>query len=138
VIVLDTNVVAEPLRARPDAVAMAWLDEQAHETLFISAITQAELLFGVAALPSGKRKNALSDAVLAILGSFAGRILPFDEFAAGHYGELAAKARSRGQGLPLPDAYIAAIAGAHGFTVASRDTAPYEAARVSVINPFAG
>jgi hypothetical protein len=136
-ILLDTNVLCEPWRPAPNAAVIAWLDEQVAETLYVSSITVAEVCFGVACLPKGKRRNALSAALEGTLEVFGSRVIPFDATAARHYGELAAKARAAGEGFPLPDGYIAAIAAAHGFSVATRDTAPFEAAGMPVINPFA-
>ena len=99
-------------------------------------MTLAELLFGIAALPNGKRKDMLAKALDGLLELFRGRVLPFDTDAARHYAELAVMARTGGRGFPTPDGYIAAIAASRGFIVASRDTAPYEAAHVTVINPW--
>lgn len=135
-IVLDTNVVSEAMKPEPQPVLRAWLDNQAAETLYLSSVTVAELLFGIAALPAGKRKNMLTEAVEGLLALFHDRVLPFDTDAARHYAELAILARTSGRGFPTPDGYIAAIAASRGFIVASRDTAPYTAAGVTVINPW--
>lgn len=135
-IVLDTNVVSEAMKPRPDEAVLAWLNEQAAETLYLSSVTLAEWLFGIAALPAGKRKNSLTDALDGLLGLFEGRVLPFDVNAAKHYAELATIARKSGRGLPVPDGYIAAVAASRGFVVASRDTSPYEAGGLQVINPW--
>ena len=99
-------------------------------------MTLAELLFGIAALPSGKRKDMLAQALDGLMGLFRDRVLPFDIDAARRYAELAMTAKTGGRGFPTPDGYIAAIATSRGFMVASRDTAPHEAAGVSVINPW--
>lgn len=136
-IVLDTNVVSEAMKPEPHPAVMAWLNAQAAPTLYLSSVTLAELLFGIAALPAGRRKDLLSQALEGLLRLFRDRVLPFDTDAARHYAELAVTARAGGRGFPTPDGYIAAIAASRGFMVASRDTAPYEAARVSVINPWA-
>ena len=135
-IVLDTNVVSEAMRPAPDPSVRAWLNEQAAETLHLSSVTLAELLFGIAALPVGRRKDALAQTLEGLMDLFGDRVLSFDVDAARHYAELAVTAKARGQGFPTPDGYIAAIAASRGFTVASRDTAPYLAARVAVINPW--
>ncbi len=136
-IVLDTNVVSEAMKPEPHPAVMAWLNAQAAPTLYLSSVTLAELLFGIAALPAGRRKDLLSQALEGLLRLFRDRVLPFDTDAARHYAELAVTARAGGRGFPTPDGYIAAIAASRGFMVASRDTAPYEAARVPVINPWA-
>jgi toxin FitB len=135
-IILDTNVVSEAMKPKPDEAVRAWLNEQAAETLFLSSVTLAELLFGLAALPAGKRKNALTGALAGLLALFDGRVLPFDIAAARHYADLAVKARRGGRGFPTPDGYLAAIAVSNGFMVASRDIAPFAAAGVDVINPW--
>ncbi|QDX81810.1 VapC toxin family PIN domain ribonuclease [Denitratisoma sp. DHT3] len=135
-IVLDTNVISEAMKSSADAGVMAWLNAQAAETLYLPSIALAEVSFGLAALPSGKRKSALSRVLDDLLELFEGRILPFDIDAARQYGELAAKAKSAGKGFPTPDGYIAAAAVARGFSVATRDIGPFEAAGVPVINPW--
>lgn len=135
-IVLDTNVVSEAMKPEPNASVMAWLNEQAAETLYLSSVTLAELLFGIQALSAGKRKNMLDSALVELLELFKDRVLPFDTDAAHHYADLAVTARNGGRGFPTPDGYIAAIAASRGFIVASRDISPYEAAGVKVINPW--
>ncbi len=135
-IVLDTNVVSEAMKPEPNPAVRAWLNDQAAETLYLSSVTLAELLFGIAALPAGKRKDMLAQALDGLMGLFRDRVLPFDTDAARHYAELAVSARKSGRGFPTPDGYIAAIAASRGFIVASRDKAPYEAANVAVINPW--
>ena len=137
-ILLDTNVVSEAMKPEPNPVVRAWLNDQAAETLYLSSVTLAELLFGIAALPSGKRKDMLALTLDGLMGLFKDRVLPFDVEAARHYADLAVVAKVSGRGFPTPDGYIAAIAASRGFIVASRDTAPYEAARVTVINPWKG
>ena len=134
-IVLDTNVVSEAMKPEPHPSVRAWLNDQAAATLFLSSVTLAELLFGIAALPAGKRKDMLAQALHGLMGLFRDRVLPFDTDAARRYAELAVTAKSGGRGFPTPDGYIAAIAASRNFIVASRDTAPYEANCVPVINP---
>lgn len=114
----------------------AWLNVQAAETLYLSSVTLTELMFGVAALPSGKCQELLAKALDGLTGLFKDRVLPFDTEAARHYAKLAVTASGAGRGFPTPDGYIAAIATSRGFIVASRDTAPYAAAGVVVINPW--
>jgi toxin FitB len=135
-IVLDTNVVSEAMKPEPHRAVRAWLNNQANETLYLSSVTLAELLFGIASLPAGKRKNMLAQTLDGLMGLFRDRVLAFDADAARRYAELAVTAKTSGRGFPTPDGYIAAIAISRGFIVASRDTAPYEAAGVSVINPW--
>jgi toxin FitB len=136
-ILIDTNVVSEAIKPVSHPSVRAWLDAQVAETLFLSSVTVAELLFGIGALPDAKRKNLLAATIDGLLDAFAGRILPFDTAAARFYADLAAKARIGGKGFPTPDGYIAAIAAAHGFSVASRDTSAFDAAGLAVIDPWA-
>ncbi|MDQ0302483.1 type II toxin-antitoxin system VapC family toxin [Ancylobacter polymorphus] len=135
-ILLDTNVISEAMKPAPDDTVRAWFDEQAAETLYLSSVTIAELLFGIGALPTGKRKDRLTEALDGVMELFADRVLPFDVAAARRYADLAVKARKAGKGFPTPDGYIAAIAASRGFTVATRDTSAFDAAGVAVINPW--
>jgi predicted nucleic acid-binding protein len=135
-ILLDTNVVSEAMKPAPDDAVRAWLDEQAAETLYLSSVTVAELMFGIGALPKGKRKDKLADALDGVMKVFADRILPFDVDAARRYADLAVKARAAGQGFPTPDGYIAAIAASKDFAVATRDASAFDAAGVEVIDPW--
>ncbi|MBX3455908.1 type II toxin-antitoxin system VapC family toxin [Ferrovibrio sp.] len=135
-IILDTNVVSEAMKPEPASAVRDWLDEQAAETLYLSSVTVAELLFGIAALPNGRRKQKLTTTLDGMLGLFDGRILPFDTDAARCYADLAVAARHAGKGFPTPDGYIAAIATVHGFTIASRDASAFKAAGVAIIDPW--
>jgi toxin FitB len=135
-ILLDTNVVSEAMKPEPHHAVLAWLNDQAAETLYLSSVTLAEVLFGIEAMPAGRRKNALTETFAGVCAVFDHRILTFDAEAARHYAGLAVRARAAGKGFPVPDGYIAAIASAKGFHVASRDTAPFRAAGVPVIDPW--
>jgi toxin FitB len=135
-IVLDTNVISEAMKSQPAPAVRDWLNHQAAETLFISSVSLAELLFGVRALPTGKRKDTLAQSLNGLMALFRDRLLPFDIDAAQHYAELAVIAKLAGRGFPTPDGYIAAIAASRKFIVASRDTGPFDAAKVTVINPW--
>jgi len=135
-ILLDTNVVSEVMTREPRPEVRAWLDAQSADTLFLSSVTVAELLFGIGMLPAGKRKERLAAALDEVLDLFAARILPFDTSAARRYADLAVRARAAGRGFPTPDGYIAAIAAAHGFAVASRDLSAFKAAGLPVIDPW--
>lgn len=136
-ILLDTNVISEPLRREPEARVIAWIDAQPLETLYLASITVAELRAGVALLPAGKRRTGLQEALeTQVLPLFAGRILPFDSPCTHTYAELIAKARKAGLAIAAADGYIAAIAAANGFAIATRDTSPFEAAGATVINPW--
>ena len=135
-IVLDTNVVSEAMKPEPHPAVRAWLNDQAAETLYLTSVTLAELLFGIGALRAGKRKDMLAQTLDGLMGLFRDRVLPCHTDAARRFAELAVTAKNGGRGFPTPDGYIAAIAASRGFIVASRDTAPYEAATVAVINPW--
>lgn len=136
-ILLDTNVISEPLKATGDPKIADWINAQNIETLYLSTIGIAELRFGIAALPAGKRKEVLHDSLeQRVLPLFEGRILSFDLVASQAYATLRAKARAAGQVIAPADGYIAAIAMTHELTVATRDTQPFIAAGLSVINPF--
>lgn len=136
-ILLDTNVLSEPLRNAPEPRVIEWINAQAMETLFLSAVTVAEMRAGVASLPAGKRRSALQENLeKRVLPLFTGRVLPFELACTQAYAALRAKARAAGLAIGTADGYIAATAAASGFTVASRDTSPFEAAGVPVINPW--
>ena len=136
-ILLDTNVVSEVMRPTPDARVIAWMDAHPQETLYLSAINVAELRSGVALLPAGKRRMALhEDLEERTLPMFAGRVLPFDMACTSIYAQFLAKFRACGTPVETTDACIAAIAFANGFAVATRDTLPFQAAGLKVINPW--
>jgi len=135
-ILLDTNVVSEAMKPGPDPAVRHWLDEQAAETLFLCSVTIAELMFDIAALPRGKRKDRLATVFDGVLTLFADRVLPFDTSAARRYAELAVTARAAGRGFPTPDGYIAAIAASRDFVVASRDSSAFRAAGLTLIDPW--
>jgi predicted nucleic acid-binding protein len=138
-ILLDTNVISEPLKLTGDVGVISWIDAQIIETLFLSTISLAELRFGIAALPPGKRRDTLHTSLdQRILPIFAGRILPFDAAASEAYAQLRAQARAQGKAIACADGYIAATAAVHGLIVATRDTGPFEAAGLTVINPWIG
>ncbi|HHW4682953.1 MAG TPA: type II toxin-antitoxin system VapC family toxin, partial [Xylella sp.] len=135
-ILLDTNVISEPQRREPNAHVLGWIDAQALETLYLSAITVAELRAGIALMPDGKRRDSLHDNLeKRLLPMFANRVLSFDMACTKAYAELLAKAHAAGLAIETADAFIAAVALANGFTVATRDISPFEAAGLTVINP---
>ncbi|CAD7047649.1 PIN domain-containing protein [Pseudorhizobium halotolerans] len=138
-ILIDTNVISEPWKPAPSAAVVAWLDAQAIETLFISAISVAELRFGIASMPIGRRQtilhNRLEDEVLP---HFVERVLPFTVSTSRFYSDLMASARVSGKAIGKADGFIAAIAAERGLVVATRDTSPFKAAGLKVINPWNG
>ena len=136
-ILLDTNVVLEPLRPVPDARVTEWIDAQTLDTLFLSAITVAELRAGLALLPAGKRRAGLQESLeTRVLPLFSGRVLPFDLGCTRAYAEMMAKARASGLAIASADGYIAAVAVANRLTVATRNTGPFKAAGAAVIDPW--
>ena len=136
-IILDTNVVSEPMRRNANPAVQTWLDQQAAETLYLTSTSLSELLVGIEILPNSKRKKGLAAALSELLVMlFGGRILAFDQRAAMAYPPLIARGRSRGQIISVADGQIAAIASVHGFSVATRDTAPFVGAGIPVINPW--
>lgn len=136
-ILIDTNVISESWKLAPDARVLAWLDAQAIETLYLSAVTVAELRFGLAAMPAGKRRTVYLDRLERdVLPAFTGRVLPFDLDASQAYADLMSQARAAGRAISMADGYIAATAAARGLMVATRDTRPFEAAGLSIINPW--
>lgn len=136
-IILDTNVVSEPLRPKPSAHVVAWLDAQVIDTLYLTTISLAEVRYGIACMPEGVRRQTLHERFEGeFMPLFRGRTLSFEEPTTTVYAALRARARAEGRAIGDFDALIASIAGAMGFTVATRDTAPFEAVGVAVVNPF--
>ena len=135
-IVLDTNVVSEPLSKRPSQRAMDWLDNQVSETLYISTITYAELRYGVEKLPEGKRKKELAERIERVLDLFKDRTLSFDIQSSEHLARIAGRSAKAGRTATAPDAYIAAIAVSRGFTVATRNVKHFDHTGVALINPW--
>jgi predicted nucleic acid-binding protein len=137
VIILDTDVVSEPMKVDGHRGVQTWLDDQLAETLYLTSISLSELLLGVELLPDGKRKAGLAVALSELLTTLFGtRVLPFDQQAAQMYAGRVSRAREAGRPISMADGQIAAIAAVHGFTVATRDTAPFVAAGVPGINPW--
>lgn len=135
-IALDTNIISELMRDAPNPRVAAWVARQPAQEMCLPSIALAELLYGIAILPEGKRKRAKGRALAKLLPMCAGGILPLDEAAACCYAALAAKARSAGQTLGRGDAYIAATVQAHECTIATRDVLPFKAAGLEVVNPW--
>lgn len=136
-ILLDTNVISETWKPEPEPRVLAWIDAQVIETLYFSAITIAELRFGIATMPAGRKRATLDDRLeREILPLFSGRILPFDLDASHAYADLMSRAKASGRAIGKADGYIAATALSRGFAVATRDTGPFEAAGVLVVDPW--
>ena len=135
-IVLDTNVVSEAMRPRPDPRVASWMARQNAQDLFTTAIAQAEILHGVVILPDGKRKQDLASAARRIFGLFAGRILPFDSAAAELFAEIVAERRRIGRPIGAFDAQIAAIARSTGMALATRNVDDFDGVGVTVFDPW--
>jgi len=137
-IILDTNVISELQKPKPNLNVVKWLDQQEPTNLYITSITAAELWFGAYSLPDGKRATKLQDAIAYIVeDQFRDRILPFDQTASLYYGMRMAEARSEGNAIGFADGMIAAVAISNNLApIATRDTAPFEAFRLRIINPF--
>ena len=136
-IILATNVVSEPLKPAPSQVVLDWLDRQVPETLYLTAVSLAELLAGIEALPSGRRRLELEQAVTRqILPLFEGRILSFDAKAAEAFGKINAGAKAVGNTMGFADGAIAAIASSQGFALATRNVRDFRGAGVELINPW--
>ena len=137
-IVLDTNVVSEPLKLAPAPAVLRWLDAQEPQTLYITSVVWAELMAGVAALPQGKRRTALAKALTEqVLDLFGTRVLPFDTRAADAFAKNHASAQAQGNPIGFADCAIASIASAQGFALATRNTRDFKGVDVVLIDPWA-
>ena len=136
-IILDTNVVSEPLKPAPSQAVLDWLDRQVPETLYLTAVSLAELLAGIEALPQGRRRLELEQAITRqIMPLFEGRILSFDAKAAEAFGKVRVGAQAVGNTIGFADGAIAAIAAAQGFALATRNVRDFRGSGVGVINPW--
>jgi toxin FitB len=137
VIVLDTNVLSELMRSVPETLVTNWVATQSAANLFITTITQAEILHGVLLLPPGRRRDAIEAAADAMFQEdFAGRILPFSSDAARAYAEIAVARRQSGRPISQFDAQIAAVAKSAGASVATRNVADFRECGIKVIDPW--
>jgi hypothetical protein len=136
-LLLDTNVLSELLRARPDSAVLAWFASQPANGLFVSAVTQAEMMLGACLLPAGKRRQRLKQALEAMfLEDFAGRVLPFDSGSAADYAAVVAARRSAGTPISQFDGQIAAIALSHRLGLATRNVPDFEGCGLTLTNPW--
>ena len=138
-IVLDTNVVSELMRPVPSVAVENWVSAQPAAGMFISAVTEAELRYGLALLPDGQRQRRLLAQAEAMLAEdFAGRILPFDSAAALAYAPIAAARPLAGRPISQANAQIAAIAASRGAAIATRNVADFAECGITVVDPWAG
>jgi predicted nucleic acid-binding protein len=138
-IILDTNVVSELMKSVPSQTCLEWFSGQVSDHLYMTSITVAEVIYGHHLLPQGKRHTELERVFeLVVQEAFSSRLLPFDDTAAHVYGEIMAKSKYKGKPMSTSDGQIAAIAMAHKFYLATRNTKDFQACGVPLINPFDG
>ena len=136
-LILDTNVISEILRQEPKEAVVTWFESQPRQQLFTTAVTQAEILYGITLLPKGSRREKLLEvAQLIFEEDLENRILPFGGDAATHYAEIGASRRSSGRPISQFDAMIASIARLHGARIATRNTSDFEDCGIEMVNPW--
>lgn len=136
-IVLDTNLVSEIMRLRPEPAVLAWFDAQVPSALWLTAVGAAELMFGVARMDQGARRQQLARNLSAMLETdFDGRVLPFDLAAASVYAQLAAQRERIGRPVAMADAQIASVCLAHGASLATRNHKHFDGLGLTIINPW--
>ena len=136
-IVLDTNVLSELMRPNPSFRVITWMQQRPRPQMAVTAITEAEIFYGVELLPLGKRRNQfLSGAESMFAEDFGGRTLPFDSEAARLYAKIASARRANGKPISVPDAQIAAITLAHKAVLATRNIMDFEACGIQLVNPW--
>ena len=136
-ILIDTHVISELWKAEPNPDVLAWIDAQTVETLYLSAVTVAELRFGLATMAESKRRTIYQERLeKEVLPTFTGRVLPFDLDASQAYADLMARAKAGRKAIGKADGYIAATASARGLMVATRDSSPFQAAGLKMVNPW--
>lgn len=136
-IVLDTNVLSEGLRPRPSASVLQWMQSEPIAALFTTTITEAELFYGAALLPDGRRRRSLEAVIIQLLAmQFAGRILTFDSAAAREFADIAATRRRAGRPIGEADGRIAAIARSRGAMLATRNVSDFADCGLTVIDPW--
>lgn len=136
-IILDTNVLSELMKSQPNISVVSWIGKQQATKLFITSLTQAEILYGLEILPTGKRRTALKQAAKVMFDlDFTGRILPFDTKAAKLFATIGAKRRKLGRPISQMDAQIAAITLASNATLVTRNVDDFEECGIEIINPW--
>jgi predicted nucleic acid-binding protein len=137
VIILDTNVISELLTPSPNTLVIEWLSAQPPMSVFTTAVTEAEILYGLRLLPEGRRRHDLEEAIAPIFGEdLAGRVLPFDRDAADLYATIATDRRRAGRPISQFDAQIAAIALSRGASVATRNVPDFAGIGLVIVNPW--
>ena len=137
IVLVDTNVVSELIRKAPDPAVEAWAADHTLEDLFFSAIGEAELRYGAAILPTGRRRETLvSDIERMLRDAFEDRVLPFDSAAARAYADIAAMRRFSGRPVPPADCQIAAIARSRDMAVATRNVRDFDDMNIEIVDPW--
>ena len=136
-IVLDTNVVSELMRAEPAGTVVEWVDRLPPVDVFLTAVTVAELLYGIERLPAGRRRRDLAERVDGMLSEdFEHRVLSFDETAAAHFADIVVRRERAGRPINAADAQMAAICRSHGATLATRNVDDFAETGITVTNPW--
>ncbi len=136
-IVCDTNVLSELMKPSPNPDVEHWVARQPPASMFVTTITQAEILYGIALLPFGVRRDSLKEAALAMFDTdFSGRVLPFDSSAARAYAVISAARKQAGRPISQFDAQIAGIASSRSAAIATRNTQDFEQCGSPIINPW--
>jgi predicted nucleic acid-binding protein len=136
-IILDTNVVSELMKPLPAQSLLTWLDQQESDTLYITSVTIGEIMYGLHALPSGKRRTSLEVAFKQVLSeAFMDRSFPFDDAAAMMYGKIMGSCKEKGRVMSVCDGQIASIASHRHARLATRNVKDFEACKITLVNPF--
>jgi predicted nucleic acid-binding protein len=137
VIVFDTSVLSEVLRPAPEPRVVDWLQQQPRASLFTTTVTRGEVLYGIRALPAGKRRDGLWDAAIKIFDiDLAGQVLAFDSAGADEFAQISATRRAAGPPITQFDAQIAGITRSRGAQLATRSVSDFEACDIELINPW--
>jgi toxin FitB len=136
-IVLDTNVISDRMRLQPSLRVRNWLAAMPDRDVYTTAITKAEIMYGLAILPEGRRRRGFEEAAARVFSEdFSGRILSFDDRAASHFAAVSSERRRRGRPIAIFDAMIASIARAHDAIVATRNLKDFEGTGIRIVDPW--
>ncbi len=135
-ILLDTNVVSELTRSQPNPAVLAYLRRQPQAMLFTSSVCEAEIRYGLARMPAGRRRNELAGRAMVFFSGFAARILAFDSAAAGLYGPIRTRREAVGRPISVADAMIAATARTYSLAIATRDSGDFAGCGIRVVDPW--
>lgn len=135
-IIVDTNVISELMRPVPEPDVVSWIGAQDAGELHVTAITLAEIAYGVERLPGGRRKATITSTAQAAIAAFRGRAIPFDEAAVPHYGRIVSERERGGRPIASFDGQIAAVCAAYGAVLATRNAKDFDGTGVTVVNPW--